>query len=110
MKALRQKYDEEKAEEKVAAIQVSKRAQAKSVAGKVNIFQQEVWFLFVFNIFRADILWVLRQIFCMSQLMLTCSVWWSVGRFSQQLSQLSMAMVRLMPSFAVISIWAFKMC
>ncbi|KAE9384210.1 hypothetical protein BT96DRAFT_1008299 [Gymnopus androsaceus JB14] len=46
MKALRHKYDEEKAEEKVAAIRVSKRAQAKSVAEKVNIFQQEANFLY----------------------------------------------------------------
>lgn len=36
MKALRSKYDEEKAEEKVSAIQISKRAQAKSVAEKIN--------------------------------------------------------------------------
>ena len=48
MKALRQKYDEEKAEEKVAAIQVSNRAQAKSVAEKVNVFQQEVDFFLCF--------------------------------------------------------------
>ncbi|KAE9401326.1 hypothetical protein BT96DRAFT_992213 [Gymnopus androsaceus JB14] len=46
MKALRQKYDDEKAEEKVAAIRVSKRAQAKSVAEKVNVFQQECNFLY----------------------------------------------------------------
>lgn len=48
MKALREKYDDEKAQEKIAAIRVSKRAQAKSVAEKVNIFQQEVLFFLLF--------------------------------------------------------------
>jgi len=42
MKALCQKYNKEKAEEKVAAIQVSNRAQAKSIAEKVIVFQQEI--------------------------------------------------------------------
>ncbi|KAE9385966.1 hypothetical protein BT96DRAFT_1006545 [Gymnopus androsaceus JB14] len=46
MKSLHQKYDEEKSEEKVAAIWVSKRAQAKSVAEKMNLFQQEADFLY----------------------------------------------------------------
>lgn len=45
MKALRLKYDEEKAEEKISAIRISKRAQAKSVAEKINVFQQEVFVL-----------------------------------------------------------------
>ena len=42
MKALRQRYDDAKAEEKVVAVRVSKRNQAKSVAEKINLFQQEV--------------------------------------------------------------------
>lgn len=42
MKELRQKFDDEKAEEKIAAVRISKRAQAKNVAEKVNLFQQEV--------------------------------------------------------------------
>ncbi|KAE9403271.1 hypothetical protein BT96DRAFT_990510 [Gymnopus androsaceus JB14] len=43
MKALHLKYNEEKAEEKIAAVCVSKRAHAKSVAEKMNLFQQEIW-------------------------------------------------------------------
>lgn len=42
MKALCQKYDEERAEEKIAGVWVSKCAQAKSIAEKMNLFQQEV--------------------------------------------------------------------
>jgi len=42
MKELRQKYDDERADERVTAIRVSKRAQAKIVAEKVNVYQQEV--------------------------------------------------------------------
>ncbi|KAE9384050.1 hypothetical protein BT96DRAFT_1008478 [Gymnopus androsaceus JB14] len=46
MKALRQKYNEEKAEEKITAVRVSKRAQAKSIAEKMNLLQQEADFMY----------------------------------------------------------------
>ncbi|KAE9391998.1 hypothetical protein BT96DRAFT_1000778 [Gymnopus androsaceus JB14] len=46
MQALRQKYNDEKAQEKISAIRVSKRAQAKTVSEKVNLFQHEADFLY----------------------------------------------------------------
>lgn len=44
MAELREEYEEGKAEERVTAVRVSKRAQAKVVSEKINLFQQEVCF------------------------------------------------------------------
>ncbi|KAE9388835.1 hypothetical protein BT96DRAFT_1003816 [Gymnopus androsaceus JB14] len=46
MKALWQRYGDAKVEEKVVAVRVSKHAQAKGVAEKINFFQQESDFMF----------------------------------------------------------------
>ncbi|KAE9383355.1 hypothetical protein BT96DRAFT_1009312 [Gymnopus androsaceus JB14] len=46
MKILRKKFDEAKAEEKIAAICISRRAKAKSVAEKINVLQREADFLY----------------------------------------------------------------
>lgn len=44
MAELRKRFDEEKSKESVAAVRVSKRAEAKTVAEKLNLLQQEVCF------------------------------------------------------------------
>lgn len=56
MKILRKKFDEAKAEEKIAAIRVSRRAEAKSVAEKINVFQREVSLLLRVIFFYRDFL------------------------------------------------------
>ncbi|KAE9396692.1 hypothetical protein BT96DRAFT_996465 [Gymnopus androsaceus JB14] len=46
MKALCQKYNEEKTKEKIVTVQVSKQAQAKSIVEKMNLLQQVADFMY----------------------------------------------------------------
>lgn len=109
MKTLRLKYEEEKANEKIAAIRVSNRAQAKSVAEKINLFQHEVAIVPTLPVSHSNFC-LSSPTFYTSHRKLIHLGWLSVDPSSRLSFPPTMAVVPLTHSFGSISKWVFKMC